>query len=247
MGKPLILVTRTVSEARETARDIEKRGGEALVAPLRVVETLASDWPARPALIIATSANAFRGGERFPTDWRAVPVLVVGDRTAQAARDAGFEAVRSVDGDAAALIAALEGSPLREEVLYLAGEPRKPDIETFLRQVDWPHCILLRYRMRDVSRLPDSVCGALAAGEIAGVLHFSAESARTWLALARQAVHEAALFSPLHACLSPGIADVIREAAKERSQALRITVAARPRADALLDACFDALATERPK
>lgn len=98
-----IWVTRARPGADRTAERLSALGFEALVAPLLEIR------PIEVALNLAgvqalafTSPNGVAAFARLRPE-RALPVLTVGDVTAQAARAAGFAQVRSAQGDLGAL------------------------------------------------------------------------------------------------------------------------------------------------
>lgn len=210
-----VLVTRAMPEAEETANLLRALGHEALIAPLRAVEGVPTPFPGpRPDAVIATSRNALGHGAPIPAGWLVLPVFCVGEKTAEAARAAGFVHVMPAGGDAVALQvmiakACLPGSRLA----YLAGEPRGPELETALRAAGFALETLLRYRMRDLEGFPEPARGALAAGRLDATLHFSAESARAFFKRAQSAGLMMAACRLRHACLSPAVAAAAREAA----------------------------------
>jgi uroporphyrinogen-III synthase len=99
-----VWITRAQPGADATAARVRDLGLEPLVEPLLEVRTL----PAEPVdldgvgAIAFTSANAVRAFVPRSAAC-ATPVFVVGAATAAAARAAGFEDVRSADGDVRAL------------------------------------------------------------------------------------------------------------------------------------------------
>jgi uroporphyrinogen-III synthase len=232
-----LLVTRNRPDAERTALALRGRGHEAIVAPLiaieilRQVDTAGGPW----AAILLTSANALGGiaavAERDA--WRDVPLFAVGERTAQAARDAGFTAVTSAAGDVddlAGLVAARLKAPVR--LLYLAGEERAGDLAATLQDKNYVVDTLVVYRVRAAQTLPAEAAAALA-DDLDGVLHFSRRGAEAFLAAARQSgLLDAALTKPVHYCLSARIAEPLRQAG-----AAKLRIAARPDEAALLALC----------
>lgn len=219
-----ILVTRAMPEAEETASLLRALGHEALIAPLRAVEGMPTPFPdPRPDAVIATSRNALGRGVTIPAGWLVLPIFCVGEKTAEAARDAGFAHVMPAGGDAIALQAMITKScPPGNRLAYLAGEPRGPELETALRAAGFALETLLRYRMRDLEGFPEPARAALAAGQLDATLHFSAESARAFFKRAQSADLMVAACRLRHACLSPAVAAAAREAA---GQALDVIVA----------------------
>lgn len=210
-----VLVTRSMPEAEETANLLRALGHEALIAPLRVVEDVPAPFPPlQPDALIATSRNALGHGATIPAGWLALPLLCVGGKTAESARAAGFVRVEAAGGDAEALqILIAKTCPPGSHLLYLAGEPRGPELETALQTAGFRLETLLRYRMRDLERLPEPVRAALAEGQLDAVLHFSSESARAFFKRAQSADLMLAACGLRHACLSPAVAAAAREAA----------------------------------
>lgn len=108
-----VLLTRPEPDSREIADELASYGLESLIWPLtRIVPT--DDPIALPPGtdgLIVTSTNGLRTfADACPE--RGLPVLAVGDRTADAARAVGFEA-ESAGGDAEALAALARRSRLR--------------------------------------------------------------------------------------------------------------------------------------
>ncbi len=104
-GARRIWVTRASPGAEATAARVEALGFAPRVDPLLEVHDLspAIDLGGVAALAF-TSVNGVAAFARLRTE-RAAPVFAVGDRTARAAREAGFGQVVSADGDVAALAA----------------------------------------------------------------------------------------------------------------------------------------------
>lgn len=94
--------------------------------PLARIGPVAWKAPAEPFdAILIGSANAVRHGGRELDKVRHLPVLAVGEATAQAAREAGFAVQRVGEGGLQGLLDGLGGdTPLR--LLRLAGETRLP-------------------------------------------------------------------------------------------------------------------------
>lgn len=209
MNRPRLLVTRAEPDASDTARLIAELGGEAVLLTTRRETAIFEPAPARPDLLVATSPRAFRLGESIPQDWLALPCLVVGGVTGEAAKQAGFTDIRVAGGEAASLkplLAPFTG----QRAIYLAGEPRRPELETDARQAGLTLDLWRRYRMEEGAS-PEEVDAKLA-GRIDAVLHFSRESAAS---LARAVQHSPCrekLWCAGQACLSPAVAGSLREA-----------------------------------
>jgi uroporphyrinogen-III synthase len=230
-----LLVTRPAADATRTAAALRARGHEPILAPLLDVEIMSdADLGAGPwSAILVTSANAVRAvaGHKRRDELRGIAVFTVGDRSAQAMRDAGFTTVTSAGGsvtDLARLVVARLTPPAR--LLYLAGEERSGDLGSLLRARNFAVDTVPVYRA--VINETRHARAAFAAG-IDGVLHFSRRSAEAYLAAARDTgLLDYAVKNPIHYCLSARVAEPLRLAG-----AARLHIAARADEAALLDLC----------
>ena len=89
-----ILVTRPQPDNETTAAALRAKGFEVLLAPMLRFEPVAfhDDADARYGAVIVSSANALRAIEADLAGSRllALPLFAVGERSAEAARRAGF-------------------------------------------------------------------------------------------------------------------------------------------------------------
>ena len=125
---------------------MREQGYEPVAAPILRVERLRSVTPPGPHdAIVLTSANAARLA--IPPADPSVPVHAIGERTAGAAREAGFARVTvGADGmparDGAALGRALVASLAGRRVLYPCALQRRPGLERELSRtatvLAWP-------------------------------------------------------------------------------------------------------------
>lgn len=229
-----LLITRPEPDAARTAAALHARGHDVLVAPLLRMEPVkhpklgAKDW----AGLLVTSANAIRA---LSIDERhalcALPLLAVGDHTAEAARAAGFRDVRSAAGDANDLVA-LAAAAFGDDAapaLYLAGEERAHDLSAALARHKVAVHTTAIYRMARAERLPASIREALTAQRLEGALHYSPRTATTYLACAEVDGLVNAACAPIHYCLSEEIGARLAAAG-----AANVKVAAAPNEMALL-------------
>jgi uroporphyrinogen-III synthase len=121
--KQPLVVLRPEPGLSETLAAATAMGLTAIPAPLFAIEAVA--WPVPEAAefdaIIAGSANAFRCGGAHLGHITSLPVYAVGERTAQAARAAGFTVTSTGEGGLQAVLDAFT-APVR--LLRLAGEKR---------------------------------------------------------------------------------------------------------------------------
>ncbi|SIN63944.1 uroporphyrinogen-III synthase [Parasphingorhabdus marina DSM 22363] len=104
-----VLILRPRDGAEGTASRVRELGFEPIVDPLFEVEPINWDPPDSGLFdsLLLTSANAVRFAGDALQEYSGLPVLAVGDRTAEAARKAGLDVVETGDGGAADLIGQL--------------------------------------------------------------------------------------------------------------------------------------------
>jgi uroporphyrinogen-III synthase len=113
IAAPRIWVTRASPGAEETAERLRAMSLPVLVDPLLAVVPLSPTIDLDGVAALAfTSVNGVEAFVRLSADRRR-PVFAVGDRTARAAREAGFAEVASADGDVEALAALIAGQAAR--------------------------------------------------------------------------------------------------------------------------------------
>src|ERR1700727_768856 len=241
-----VLVTRPHPDNEATAASLRARGFEALLAPMLRFEALAfqDDSDTRYGAVIVPSANALRGFAKQPAGQRLLklPLFAVGEHTAAAAKDAGFDKVISANGDATALreavLAGVKARQLKKTspLLYLAGADLARDLAGDLGERGFTVVTQTTYRMIPVTSLPREVADGFAANRIEAVLHYSRRSARAFLEAARAAGVEISALSIAQCCISDAVASVVRDAG-----ATQVLTARSPDESALLDVLIRAL------
>jgi len=225
-----VLVTRPQPDAAQTAARLAALGHEAVVEPLLTLEPKEIErTPAGPfAALAATSANAMRVAARLKVldPLRSLPLHAVGTHTADAAREARFKTVIDAKGDADTLaenIVRDVQSPGR--VLHLAGEARAKELGPLLAARGIEVEVLELYRMRRADHTSAALFGA---DRIDAVLHFSPQSAATFVALVDRGGLADAAQRARHLCLSHTVA------AELMAIGISAEVAAEPNEAALL-------------
>ena len=129
---PAVALFRAREDAEASAARLSARGISAIIAP--VVElhgTDAAPPDERFDFAVATSAKAFQfASDAVLAAARGLPLYVVGEKTAAAARARGVSPVGDAAVDVAELIPRLQG--ITGRALYLAGRDRRPDLEDAL-------------------------------------------------------------------------------------------------------------------
>src|SRR5215467_10298025 len=149
-----ILVTRPQPDNERTGANLRARGFDVLLAPMLRFEPvpLREDAGADYAAVIVTSANTLRAVETQLTGSGLLnrPVFAVGDRTATAAREAGFRTVVSAGGDGSGLrdlVAARAKKFGARPLLYLAGADLSRDLAGELSEDGFNVVTQTTYRM----------------------------------------------------------------------------------------------------
>jgi uroporphyrinogen-III synthase len=202
------------------------------------------DADARYGAVIVTSANALRAIEPQLDGSRLLklPLFAVGQHTASAARDAGFDQVIAARGDASALrdlvLESVKAKRLKRAstLLYLAGADLARDLAGELSEKGLTVVTHTTYRMLPTSSLPREVCDAFVANQIEAVLHYSRRSARAFLDAARAGGVEISALALPQCCISTAVASVLRDAG-----ATQVTAAASADENALFEALARAL------
>jgi uroporphyrinogen-III synthase len=225
-----VLVTRPEPAAERTAAALVARGHKVWKAPLMRIEPVAADLSGHWSGVIITSANA-PAAAKANAALLALPAFVVGERSAEAARGAGFTNVSSAGGDGRDLVRLLRGrkADAKAPLLYLAGEDRAADLIGELAAGGIAVEMRVVYRAA-VLPFPDELVAALESGDVQAVVHFSRRSAENYLADAVEADIAEQALKARHYCLSAQVAAPLQAAG-----AKRVTVAPRPEEAALIE------------
>ena len=226
-----VVITRPQSDGERTAAALRARGHEVLVTPLMRVEPVTPDLHGKWGAVIITSANA--PSAIADNSARAalikLPLFAVGQRSAEAARQAGFMEVTSAGGDVRDLVRTLlaRRADAKAPLLYLAGEDRAADLLGELSTRGIAAEMRIVYRAV-IAPFPPALIEALKAGEVDAVMHFSRRSADNYVIGARKAGIDRLALAVRHFCLSAQVAEPL-------AGANRVAVAARPDEAALIE------------
>ena len=174
-----VLVTRPQPGAAETAQLLIARGLHPVLAPLLRVHTLPVRVPSGLHAVLVTSGNAIPA---LPSMLHHLPLLAVGDATAERARAAGFQDVHSADGDAADLLHLARSRP-PGPLLLASGRGQGHALAAQLRAAGFTVHRRAAYAAQPVGRLPAPARDALIAGQLRAALFLSADTARAFVRL----------------------------------------------------------------
>jgi len=207
----LILLTRAIDESRRTAARLSRQGHEAVLSPVIEMVPTGALWPTGVVdCVIATSARAFEllSSARdwpLPEACRLIPLLLVAERTSDAARERGFGGRALIAPDTKTLAAKIEfrfSSPQR--LVYLAGRDRNPDLEDKLAELGHSVELVEVYAAQPAESLTEDALALSGTGKIAAVLHYSRRSTEIYLNLARNAGFNLSRVN--HVCISQNAA-----------------------------------------
>lgn len=184
---PAVLITRPSPDAEDFAAAVKEIGYVPLIDPL-LTATYYATLPVEPPpqAIVATSAHAF--ATPAPAAWVRLPVFVMGQNSAQAARAAGYQNILSANGKFTELLRLLERTLVPAgEILYLRGETIRHDLKMHL-----PRSVIREqvvYAMQGAELLADTTRTAIRSGTLDTVTLFSARTAQVFSQLVgRQAL-----------------------------------------------------------
>lgn len=174
------------------------------------------DWANAKAIAVTSTFAAHRLPD-LPFVPTSLPVFTTGDQTQKAVTTAGFQDVTSANGDAGDLVDLLARRLAPGSVvIYPCAAQTARDIGLMAteRGLDVrPVCV---YRSEVESGFPTDVQQALVAGDVDGVLLFSARGAAGFVALLDHYGLGHAMRDLAAVCMSQAIADRLSSAAGDR-------------------------------
>lgn len=226
------LITRPAEDAKDLQSALRRRGIAVVHEPMLTIERMtdvAIDTTGAQGLLF-TSSNGVRAFARL-SDRRDLTAFAVGDATARACREAGFETVHSASGDVDALANYVidHCQPQDGPLVQVAGTVTAGDLAGALRAAGFIIDRVPIYAAHAATALSEGTRTAMKSGRIDAILFFSPRTAATFVSLAQSAGLENACRNINAYCLSPAVA--------KRAAALpwkRVTIAAEPTQTALL-------------
>jgi len=99
-----ILITRPIREAEKTAQILKARGFDVIIEPMLTISAVNFDLPEVRGLdaLIFTSQNGVRFFDA-PQEFKEIPVVTVGEKTAALAKELGYKDVQCLGADMAEL------------------------------------------------------------------------------------------------------------------------------------------------
>ncbi len=207
-----VLVTRAALDSERTIARLAEHGIAAIAAPaieIRVYDN--PDLPVTCRALIVTSTNAIRAiaGRAELPGLLGIPLYAVGDRTAEAAREAGFTTVRSASGAVGDLAGLLrnEIEPGEGLLVHLSGRDVAGDLSVELALAGYGVERRIVYESLSAGRLPEAAVDALEHDDVDAVLLYSPRSAECFGRLAANAGLTGRLAKTTAIVMSPNVAD----------------------------------------
>jgi uroporphyrinogen-III synthase len=205
-----LLITRPAEDAEPLARALAQAGHETIIeALMTIVDVTAPDMDMDGAqALLITSANGIRAFARAHAE-RALPVCAVGDASARAARELGFEHVRSASGDIRTLAALVEKDfdAAGGALLHIAGTHLAGDLAGILTAAGFEMRRAVLYEARAAQVIGAKTAHALKSGSLDGVLLFSPRTADIFCRVVTDAGLTERCRRLIACCLSAAVAD----------------------------------------
>ncbi len=194
---------------------------------------VAADAMALPhSALIVTSAEALRALEAIGSGLKIdgdIQLFAVGEKTAAAARSAGFSNIHagSGDGEGLADLIALKFQSTDRPLLYLAGKPRAGSLENRLEELGLPIRVAEIYEMIPIEYRPDEIDQWLRTRPLEAVLLYSRENAVRFFEIVER--HAVSFSETTFLCISTRTAEAVPAAFR-----LNVRIAESPDENALL-------------
>ena len=228
-----VLITRPREDGERLAQRLADEGIEAILAPVldilfRADETVTLEDAQAVLLTSANGARAFAAA----TDAREVPILAVGDATAETASGLGFKTVKSAGGDVESLADKVieTCAPTGGLLLHVAGRHAAGDLAGRLKAAGFSVERRVLYDAVPIEALSDEALKALETGPLDAALFFSPRTAAAFVSLARSGGLADCCRRLDALCLSEAVA-----ARLSGSEWRRVLIAQRPDQEALLE------------
>lgn len=223
----MILVTRPVVQTNETAEILRGQGHEVLCEPMLEIVPVGQGFVGDLQAILLTSVNAVE----FLPEGQPL-VLAVGDKTAQAACDAGFAYVHSAGGcvDDLHELALKMLKPDLGPIMHFCGQDVTGDLVEKLQTQGFKAERHVVYSAQGVENLTKSLQTHLKQGDVRSALFFSPRTATVFM----QNLNRAGLMSAINdvtaVCMSSAVAEPL-----SAGDWKKILIAEHPSQDALLN------------
>lgn len=220
-----VVVTRPERSGKKTAALLRQRGHEPVMLPLTHPvydgEAIRGAFEQPRAALAVTSAEALRALQTSDLDFADQfprPLFAVGEATASAAKDMGFQNTLTGEGDGRALAKLVTLAELEGRLLYLAGKPRDGGFEETLASMKIQLDVAEIYEMRPVTLEKAAVEGVLET-PVDAVLLYSRETARIFFDLVNALKLDDFLRRSTFICISDKVLAAVPERFRQKAAA----------------------------
>lgn len=173
-----VLLTRPIDDAREEAQHLKAQGLDVIISPASKIETADALPPLEKyAAVLFTSANAVKALQGFLKEGDPLfetPAYCVGAKTAQAARNAGFQNIEEGHGTVDSLLKVIENEQHDgERWVYFSGDIIRHDPEPRLKKLGLTLDHHIVYHARAIPDLSGEAAKALQEKSIDVILFYS--------------------------------------------------------------------------
>jgi uroporphyrinogen-III synthase len=214
-----LLITRPEPDARELKDALTAQGHDVSVEPLLCIELLpiTPDALQNVQALFVTSRNGVRAlaASAASAAARDLPIFCVGEGTAEAARESGFQRVSTGAGTASDLVPLVSAKADRATgaLLHIAGENLAFDLAAALAAQGFNARTLTAYRALAAAALSTSTAQALREGRIDAVVLMSPRTAAIFAQLVADAGLSESAKKQRYICLSERVADALGDLA----------------------------------
>ncbi len=205
------LVIRQEEEALSLAKALTAKGVEPYLCPLFKPFFLPCPSLENPQGLIITSKNALRALEERE-ELKQLPLYVVGDQTAQFAKNRGFKTVFSSSGTSKELLFLILQKAARTNgtLWHLSGDVVRGDIVETLKTEGFQAQRHIIYHIKEVDDLPSSLISDIQQQKMSHVLFFSPRTTDVFINLLEKNGLEKMASSITSLCLSQNVVERAR-------------------------------------
>lgn len=205
---PHVLLIRPLEDVTLMAEILKSKGIETSHYPLFKPHFLPLPPLKKPQALIITSKNAIRALQAYKY-LKEIPLYVVGDKTAELAKQAGFLNVSSASGTSQELVKLIIKTAQRDKGIlwHLSGEKVKGNMIESLKIAGFEAKRKIVYSIEDATDLPASLCMQLQNQIISHVIFCSPRTTTVFINLLKKKKIEKSTCQMISLCLSQDIGE----------------------------------------
>ncbi|MFZ4763077.1 MAG: uroporphyrinogen-III synthase [Alphaproteobacteria bacterium] len=181
-----VLLTRPLLQSQAMAAKLLPAGIVTLICPMTTIKPISFSLEPEQIFqgIILTSGRAVQLFSQQYPQFQALPLYIVGQKTALIAQQNGYQHIKIIAHNVAELVQWLQLQPeIRQaHLLYVSGQEITADLCILLQE----YCVVQQlavYKAEAIEALPDVIKSALCDHSLEAVLFFSARAAAIFMQL----------------------------------------------------------------